>query len=378
MSATCTLWRQQFFGHKGGAQVPGFHFHSDAYQDWAVANILHTGGILNSSGKGGLRYIDLATNDALSGSNTAFFDRCLGWNGLCIEPNPRYHPRISTLRSCSLEKACVNEVGSVVEFDMNGPLGHIVRGRRMASAVQCKRLDALLEKREPLNSFRHVNYMSLDIEGAELSALHSINWQTTTIDVMTVEKATYELVDFLKSKGMAQALCSSLDSIFVRQELLPAAMHWYEHHARRILPDCISNETKDCTRDESKFLSGAASFGRCQAYRKSLGTSSQSGVPYLSQTQKSKMQAPWHAVTPQEEYDQLLTTMKAKMAIVPPRPPSPPQPAESTTKPAKHGHSTTQQRLAGGVAHTTRGGLLSGAFMRLFSRQSPTGSVDGL
>ena len=47
-------------------------------------------------------YVDLATNDAIARSNTYFLDRCLGWSGLCIEPNPLHHARIRRERSCEL------------------------------------------------------------------------------------------------------------------------------------------------------------------------------------------------------------------------------------------------------------------------------------
>ena len=47
-------------------------------------------------------YVDLATNHPVVISNTFFLDRCLGWKGLCIEPNPVHHSRIRQARSCSL------------------------------------------------------------------------------------------------------------------------------------------------------------------------------------------------------------------------------------------------------------------------------------
>ena len=36
---------------------------------------------------------------------------------------------------------------------------------------------------------RQINYLSLDTEGAELSALRGVDWSSTTIEVMTVENA---------------------------------------------------------------------------------------------------------------------------------------------------------------------------------------------
>jgi hypothetical protein len=73
---------QLFAPNRGGQLVSGFGFHSSVHQDWAVANILMTAGLLHSEPDAGAKplvYVELATNDALLGSNTAFFDRCLGW-----------------------------------------------------------------------------------------------------------------------------------------------------------------------------------------------------------------------------------------------------------------------------------------------------------
>lgn len=36
-------------------------------------------------------YVESGANDPLKLSNTLFFDKCLGWSGLCIEPQPEYH-----------------------------------------------------------------------------------------------------------------------------------------------------------------------------------------------------------------------------------------------------------------------------------------------
>ena len=52
-------------------------------------------------------YLDIGTNDAIEISNTAFFDICLGWTGVCFEPQANYHKRIRAERSCHLVPSCV-------------------------------------------------------------------------------------------------------------------------------------------------------------------------------------------------------------------------------------------------------------------------------
>ena len=89
----CTQRKAQLFApERGGQLVSGFGFHSDVHQDWTVANILMAAGLLHSEPDAGAKplvYVELATNDALQGSNTAFFDRCLGW---CPNPLANLNP----------------------------------------------------------------------------------------------------------------------------------------------------------------------------------------------------------------------------------------------------------------------------------------------
>mmetsp|Transcript_15480 Transcript_15480/g.33682 ORF Transcript_15480/g.33682 Transcript_15480/m.33682 type:complete len:231 (+) Transcript_15480:144-836(+) len=52
-------------------------------------------------------YLDIGTNDATFISNTLFFDKCLGWRGICAEPQARYHEKIVEKRGCTLLPNCV-------------------------------------------------------------------------------------------------------------------------------------------------------------------------------------------------------------------------------------------------------------------------------
>jgi hypothetical protein len=165
-------------------------------------------------------YIDLATNRAIQSSNTYMFDT-LRWKGTCIEPNPMYHQEIQSYRTCTLHKICIADQEKEYDFvTSGGPTGHI-KGRQLleqTDKVLCRRLDSLA-----LPS--HINYLSLDIEGHELVAMKTWNW-TRSIDVITAENPSHGLIRFLRSHGMMKLACISLDGVFVRNELLPAATMW--------------------------------------------------------------------------------------------------------------------------------------------------------
>jgi len=61
-------------------------------------------------------FLDIAANDPVSRSNTFFYEKCLGWKGLCIEANPRYHDLLHRMRTCAIVKTCVSDKVMNVTF----------------------------------------------------------------------------------------------------------------------------------------------------------------------------------------------------------------------------------------------------------------------
>lgn len=72
-------------------------------QDWYIFHNLFVNRLTWDDGS----YIDIGTNNATWISNTLFFDRCLGWRGICFEPQQRYHDEIIQRRGCKLVPQCV-------------------------------------------------------------------------------------------------------------------------------------------------------------------------------------------------------------------------------------------------------------------------------
>jgi hypothetical protein len=44
-------------------------------------------------------YLDIGANDGISGSNTYIFEQ-IGWNGICIEPQPDVYKILKKYRNC--------------------------------------------------------------------------------------------------------------------------------------------------------------------------------------------------------------------------------------------------------------------------------------
>jgi len=159
-------------------------------------------------------FVDLATNHPIYISNTYFLESCLGWSGLCVEPNSAYHERIVAWRSCELTPLCVAREAKSVEFIEAGGLSGIAdtnknvggRGAWQAGVataprrnITCAPLSAMLHRR----GITEVDFMSLDIEGAEPEALQSIDWGAVTIKVIALEDeaADHGPRRFLEARG---------------------------------------------------------------------------------------------------------------------------------------------------------------------------------
>jgi hypothetical protein len=179
---------------------------SDAYQKSPLRTLVHGTGF----------YLDIGANDGMQISNSVFFDLCLGWRGICAEPNKQYHPTYEDLvdetevdvdgrerarykrrkRSCYLYKGCVhNHRGKMLlNLAANGEYGDI-RGQPAADfveghhrrAVECITLDDLLARvlNDTTMPFAQmmreqdgklpIHWASLDAEGSELVVLQGFN-----------------------------------------------------------------------------------------------------------------------------------------------------------------------------------------------------------
>ncbi len=147
-------------------------------------------------------FIDLAANEAVAYSNTLTLER-LGWEGLCIEAQSMYIPRLLH-RKCKVVQAVVTgELGAYVAFNNQGHCGrncgHVVKN-------ESELLDMAPENMESYHSvtferiirdFRVpevIDFLSLDIEGSEEDAMSTFPFETHKILSAAIERPTESLV----------------------------------------------------------------------------------------------------------------------------------------------------------------------------------------
>jgi len=141
--------------------------YAQAGQDLAVLTLL--------DGKTGGFYVDLAANHFHQLSNTFALDVEYDFRGVCIEPNQMYLHGLVARRSCDVVVNPVSDKsGDHITFRMNHVYGGIV-GSNMdnkpsGSAESDLTLETvtLTETLDYVKAPREMDYLSLDVEGAEL------------------------------------------------------------------------------------------------------------------------------------------------------------------------------------------------------------------
>lgn len=125
-------------------------------------------------------YVDVGANAAEFISNTYFFDRCLGWRGICVEPNRHFHHNLLTHRTCELIPTCISDdASSTVEFASEGVLGGIVETNKNAinytrtrtERMRCVDLATVFKR----SNVRHVDVRAHLYSFARARHTHALN-----------------------------------------------------------------------------------------------------------------------------------------------------------------------------------------------------------
>lgn len=178
---------------------PGFlgHSFSQAGQDWILFQ-----NYFSHIPYGRGTYIDIGSNHPFIMSNTYFFDRCLGWKGLCIEPNREYHPLYKEhKRSCKLVSSCVSATGGRRGLDFSQGTQGTLLPEGQGEEVECRTLSEILID----NGMRGANFATIDIEGSEFDTLRCFPFRAHGISTWLVEtnKAKPNLYNLFLRSGFA-------------------------------------------------------------------------------------------------------------------------------------------------------------------------------
>lgn len=144
---------------------------------WVLKHVNKTDGI----------FIDIGAHDGIELSNTYLLEQ-MGWTGICVEPNRKSYQKLKNNRNCILDdRAVYSKSGITLKFSENiDPTmsGLTPYGLQEVLTIS---LNDLCEQ----NNISQIDYISLDVEGAELEILQAFNFNKYKVKCWTIEHNLY-------------------------------------------------------------------------------------------------------------------------------------------------------------------------------------------
>lgn len=182
--------------------------------------------LAETKGKKNGYYVDVGSADGEFISNTFLLDR-MGWKGVCIDP----FPKNMTRRTCQVfTQPVFSESGKKLLFRAAGDLGGIEKDlgkfkTELADApmveVTTATLDELLEKAK---APKWIDYMNIDVEGAEFDALRGLSLDRYEVGAFTIEhnfepEKRAAVQQLLEAKGYVRVRSWEVDDYYVHKSL---------------------------------------------------------------------------------------------------------------------------------------------------------------
>ncbi|MEI0527846.1 FkbM family methyltransferase [Brachyspira intermedia] len=192
-------------------------------------------------------YIDIGAHDGISGSTTLIFEK-LGWKGICVEANPINYEQLLKNRKNSL---CINAAVSnqnmpkaqFVDIEIHNFLSFLNLGisdeeynNRLVNAKKYLESLGILKENDELKlnfidvevinfdeimkkfpNVKHIDFLSIDIEGGELNLLKSIDFHKFSFSMIGLEGHDNIIIDFMLENGYKVFTKTLSDTIFIPQ-----------------------------------------------------------------------------------------------------------------------------------------------------------------
>jgi FkbM family methyltransferase len=144
-------------------------------------------------------FVEFGGLDGVDTSNTYLLEKDHGWNGIIVEPLPRFKDDLLKNRNCTVDLRCVYSVSNSLVT-----LGEVENFPAVSTLVEFKDYESMWKERRQ-NPFEHevltvslddlldqhdapetIDYLSIDTEGSEFTILASYSFKRN-FNLMTVE-----------------------------------------------------------------------------------------------------------------------------------------------------------------------------------------------
>jgi FkbM family methyltransferase len=169
-------------------------------------------------------FMDVGAYDGLHINNTLYFEKNNNWTGINVEPIKEVYDKLVVNRPNCINLNCAvsNNNGSA-EFIKNKGYCEMISGLKeqydprhkdrlnwelqniggesQIIEVNTQKIETICDN----NNIKHINYLSIDVEGAEFDVIKSINFNKIFIDVIGFENnfddTSVPIIEYLQTKN---------------------------------------------------------------------------------------------------------------------------------------------------------------------------------
>ena len=162
-------------------------------------------------------FLDIGAHDGVVFSNTYLLETKYNWSGILIEANPISFRKLNSNRIALCLNVVLDRAEGEVDFALKGYMGRIIendvndKGSKKSSSNQIKlktkSLNYILKKYRAPDI---IDYLSIDVEGAEEKILKEFNFQKYIFRCITIERPTNLLRKLLPNRQGKSKSASNL------------------------------------------------------------------------------------------------------------------------------------------------------------------------
>ena len=206
----------------------GFNvYFSNKDQDkWIVENIFNY--------KKNGNFVDLAATDGIHENNTVFLEKRLNWKGICIEPNKKFYKKLSKNRKVNCICKVIYSENTEIDFFSNEGIGgivgsdfdnnyqkreHMLNKTSNKNKIEKRQTSSLEDILNNCGAPPIIDYLSLDVEGAETEVMKYFPYEKYKFLALTIERPTKELNEILFKNDYLFVKNYKVDSFYIHESL---------------------------------------------------------------------------------------------------------------------------------------------------------------
>ena len=178
-------------------------------------------------------FVEIGGYDGITGSNCLFFEMIRGWSGVLIEPSPTFYEMAASFRKATCLQVALADCEGEAEFmevqegfsQMSGLTASYdkklreqvesnPRHKGELIKVKTKTLAQILDQ----NFLKDIDYISLDVEGGEMSVLSAFPFDKYNITAWTIENNTADtdVPALMGEKGYSRIEALGVDDLYLK------------------------------------------------------------------------------------------------------------------------------------------------------------------